>query len=150
METREIKVYRFSELPEWAKEKAINQSYLSSEYLWSEDAMFSLFDWAKAIGLQITDYSLDWGNASQCTIKYNDKNVDFDYTFNLDEDLTGYCLDYTLMIPWNKTKDIKQCIDAFIQDCVADFQYQSSEGYASEHFDANDYYFTEDGRVFNY
>ena len=149
METREIKVYRFSELSDSAKEKAINQSYLSSEYVWAEYSMGSLFAWAKEIGLEITYYSIDWGNASQCTIKYNDKYVDFDYTFNLDKDLTGYIMDYTLMIPWNKNKDPQECIEAFIQDCVADFKYQTSKGYVSEHFDANDYFFTEDGREFN-
>jgi hypothetical protein len=150
METREVKVYRFSELPEWAKEKAIEDSYLSYEYLWADDAMASLFAWAKVISLEITDYSIDWGNPSQWTIKYNDKHVDFDYTFNLDKDLTGYCMDYTLMIPWNKTKDIDECIEDFKQDCVADFEYQTTREHASQHFDANDYYFTEDGRVFNY
>ena len=150
METREIKVYRFSELPEWAKEKVIKDSYLSYEYLWSEYSMGSLFAWAKEIGLEITYYSIDWGNASQCTIKYNDKYVDFDYTFNLDKDLTGYTMDYTLMIPWNKTKDVDECIWAFLKECNADFEYQSTREYVSEHLYANDYYFTEDGNVYEY
>ena len=150
METREVKVYRFSELPEWAKEKVIENSYLSYEYLWNDDAMASLFAWARAIGLEITNYSIDWGNTSQCTIKYNDKYVDYEYEFNLDKSLTGYTMDYTLMIPWNKTKDIEECIDAFLKDCNADFEYQTTPEYVSEHLDANDYYFTEDGRVFEY
>lgn len=150
METREVKVYRFSELSSSAKEKAINESNLPHEYLWHDDAMHSLFAWAREIGLEITDYRIDWANSSQCMIKYDDRCTDYDYTFNLDKDLTGYCMDYTLMIPWNKTKDPNQCIEAFIQDCVADFEYQLTEGYISEHFDVNDYYFTEDGRVFEY
>jgi hypothetical protein len=151
MRTQEIKVdvYRFDELSEVAKEYVIANSSLVEEYFWAEDCIGSLLAWAKEIGLEITDYSIDWGNLSRCTIKYNDKYVDFDYNFDLNKSLTGYCMDDTLMNPWNETKDIDECIDAFLKACNSDFEYQSTEDYASFFFEANDYEFTEDGKVFN-
>lgn len=149
METREVKVYKFSELSESAREKAIQDSSLVNYYFFEDDAILSLMAWAKVMGLEITDYRINWGNLSQCIIKYDDKYVDYAYDFDLDKDLRGYCVDYILMETWNKTKDVDECIDAFLRDCKADFEYQSSDEYAIDHFDANDYYFTEDGQIFN-
>lgn len=150
MEIKEVKTYQFTELSESAKEKAIQDSCLVNYYFWGDDAIQSLIAWARVIGLEINDYRIDWGNTSQCKIKYDDKYVDYAYDFDLNKDLTGYCIDYVLMQTWNKTKDVDECINAFLKDCKADFEYQLTDEYAEEHFDANDYVFTENGKVFNY
>ena len=150
METREIKVYRFTELSESAKENAIADSYIIHEYLWGQEAIESLIAWAKAIGLEINDYRIDWGNPSQCTIKCNDKYVDYECSLDSNKDLISHTMSYILIKTWNKTKDVDECIYAFLKECNADFEYQFTDEYAMEHFDANDYYFTEDGKIFNY
>ena len=150
MRIAEIKVYKFDELSDEAKINAIQNSHHLDEYVWGDGAITSLFAWAKAIGLEITDYSIDWGNVSQCTIKYNDKYVDYECTIDLNKGLTGYCEDYTLGNAWNKTKDIDETIFAFLSSCNKDYEYQMTDEYNSEFFEANDYEFTEDGEVFNY
>ena len=151
MRTQKIKldIYSFNELSTAAKKYAISNSSLVQEYFWGEDCISSLLAWAKEIGLEITDYEIDWGNLSRCTIKYNDKYVDFNYNFDLNKSLTGYCMDDTLMEYWNETKDVDECINALLEACNSDFEYQGTEDYASDFFEANNYEFTEDGKVFN-
>lgn len=150
MRTKEINLYRFNELSQDAKENAMIGTNLSEEYFWEDCAINSLLSWAKEIGLEITDYTSGWYASSFGDIFFNDKHVDYDHRFDLNKDLTGYTMDYTLMIAWNKKRDVQYCIDAFLIECQRDYAYQTSIEYASEFFEANDYEFTEDGKVFNY
>lgn len=69
--------------------------------------------------------------------------------------LTGYTMDYALTNPIKEFLDkpdsrnfkdlLEDCFSAWIRDCNADVEWQSSDEYIGEHLEANDYEFEEDG-----
>lgn len=140
----ETEVYTFDELSDDAKENA--KIELVSEYFWSDDAIASLYAFADEIGIKIIDYRIDWSCAAISYVKWewiidehkNDLSV---------EELTGYCMDYPLIDEWNKTKDVDGAIDAWVNDCQKDYEYQQSDEYIIEHCEANEYEFTKEGKL---
>jgi hypothetical protein len=140
----ETEAYTFDELSDDAKEKA--KIELVSEYFWSDDAIASLYAFADEIGIKITDYSIDFSGYSHNSISWewiidehkNDLSV---------EELTGYCADYPLIDEWNKTKDVDGAIDAWVNDCQKDYEYQQSDEYMFEHCESNEYEFTKEGKL---
>jgi hypothetical protein len=70
--------------------------------------------------------------------------------------LTGYCLDDNILEPiyqfLKNPKDninfedlMKDCLESWIQACRNDYEYQQSNEYISEHLEANEYEFDEEG-----
>jgi len=140
----ETEVYTFDELSDDAKENARIQ--LVSEYFWSNDAMNSLYAFADEIGIKIIDYRIDWSCYANSYVKwewYLDEHTN-DITV---EYLTGYCMDFPLIEEWNDTKDIDSAIDAWLNDCQKDYEYQQSDEYMIEHCEANEYEFTKEGKL---
>lgn len=72
--------------------------------------------------------------------------------------LTGYCADESLFdgaryeYMFNGNKDLKDIIEAgfyqWLDDCQEDYAYQCSEEAFSEHAQANNYLFLEDGSIY--
>ena len=140
----ETEAYQFDELSNDAKENA--KIELVSEYFWAGEAMNSLYAFAEEIGIKITDYSIDWYCSAISYVKWewyldehkNDLSV---------QELTGYCMDYTLIEEWNKTKDVDDSIDAWLYNCERDYEYQQTHEYMIEHCEANEYEFTKEGKL---
>jgi hypothetical protein len=145
MKTLEITLYSFNELTEQAKEKALTNYQCETGYLWEHEAFDSLEAFFNAIGVKLTDYSIDWSNPNQSFIKYEGTpNGQF-----IKHDLTGVCFDYPLSTTWNKTKDIDQSVWALLCECKSDYEYFLSEQAYTEHCEANEIYFDEQGNIFN-
>jgi hypothetical protein len=141
MKTIEINLYSFNELTEKAKEKALNQYQSETEYFWGYEALESLKAFFNAIGVKLTDYSIDWSNPNQSFIKYEGTPTG---QF-IPSDLTGVCFDYSLTETWNKTRNVESSVWALLCECRTDYEYfLSQEGYA-EHCEANEIYFDQQG-----
>ena len=140
----ETEVYTFDELSDDAKENA--KIELVSEYFWSDAAMGSLYAFADEIGIKITNYSIDWSGFSHSSIYW--EWITDEHTNDITvEELTGYCMDFALIEQWSDTKDIDSAIDAWLNDCQKDYEYQQSDEYMVEHCEANEYEFTKEGKL---
>jgi len=73
--------------------------------------------------------------------------------------LTGYCIDDDILKPIydflkkpDKTSTLedilKDCLEEWLSACNRDYEYQFSEEAIIETIDANDYEFTEDGKIY--
>jgi hypothetical protein len=145
MKTIEITIYSFNELTEKAKQKALNQYQCETEYFWDHEAFDSLEAFFNAIGVKLTDYSIDWSNPNQSFIKYEGTPT----SQFIPLDLTGVCFDYPLASTWNKTRNVEQSIWALLIDCAGHYEHILSEEYFIEHCEANEIYFDEQGNIFN-
>jgi hypothetical protein len=141
----ETEVYTFDELSDDVKENV--KIDLMSEYFYEAEAIDSLYAFAREIGVDIINYSIDWANVWNCDIKWRWSNLDI-YKNDLTTDsLTGYCMDIPLIDEWNRTKDVDDSIDKWIRECNEDYEHQFSDEYVSEHCEANEYEFTKDGKL---
>ena len=140
----ETEVYTFDELSDDAKENA--KIELVSEYFWENEAMNSLYAFAEEIGIEITDYSIDWSCPAISYVKWEWYSDEHKNDLSVEE-LTGYCMDYPLIEEWNKTKDIDDSIDAWLYNCQRDYEYQQTDEYMIEHCESNEYEFTKEGKL---
>lgn len=153
------KLFLFSELSESAKEKVIEE-YLSTgfEYSWIEEGIESISAFLSEFGLSIESYSLStWGNSDWKVSGYDNDNFRGRKLkeFNPDHMPTGYCVDcdiwQTFHETWKDTGDVKHAfesaVDAGFSAILKDMEYQESEEYLSEFFEANEYEFTESGKI---
>lgn len=175
MKTIKIKVYQYDELSDEAKENARNEFTQNMEYYWGNEAIESLEAFLKRFNCELRDYSIDFLEPyrNQYSIKYPDfyrpsEKIAFIQS-TLDElgsynpetlkgtgecKLTGVCFDEPLIdgvrIEFNKGEtDIEELIKAGIhlweQEVKSDYESQFTDEYLSEHFEANEYEFLEDG-----
>lgn len=141
MRTIEVNVFTYNELSEDAKQNARDQ--LVSEYLWQHEAINSLKAFADEIGITIENYTIYWWYPSKSYIGW----IGTPSTKYIKEDLTGYCMDYPLTKTFNKTKDVDEAINAWLEDCCNDFDHQQTDEYMIEHCEANGYEFDEQGNL---
>lgn len=144
METIQVNIYDFNELSEKAKLKALTDYQCEAEYYWGYDSLTSLKEFMKEVGVNMTDYDIDWLNPGRSRVYYEGTP----HGQFIKEDLTGFCMDYPLTNTWNKTKSIGACIDAFLKDCANDYEYQLSEDGYNEHCNGNEIKFYEDGTIY--
>jgi hypothetical protein len=142
MRTIETTIYEYSELSEKAKENV--KTILMSEYFWANEAIESLRAFASEIDISLSDYEIDWSNS--CSRSYV-KWIGTPHSRFIKQDLTGVFSDHGLTSTWNKTRDVDECINAWLKDCWADYEHQQSEEYVLEHCNANHYEFTEEGKL---
>jgi hypothetical protein len=74
--------------------------------------------------------------------------------------LTGYCLDNALLQPiWDFIKQpkqitfkelLEQCFDAWIKACNNDIEYCNTDEFITEEIENNDYWWTNNGEIFNH
>lgn len=140
----ETEVYTFDELSDDAKENA--KIELLSEYFWADEAMDSLYAFAKEIGIKITDYSISWCG-------YGSMNVEWEWINKIHtnditvQELTGYCMDFPLIEEWNDKKDVAKAIGAWLNECQKDYEYQQTDEYMLDYCEANEYEFTKEGKL---
>ena len=168
--TVEQALYNYNELSENAKYKV--QEYL--DYPWCEDNMDSLNKFAKLFDLKIVDYSIDL-SGSFCSRSYINwrfkgdieelqyirlyKYLSNNYSDYINDkcDLTGYCMDNSLMYhligflkrPYDIsiTDLFNKCIEEFKKDYLADCEAYYKEENMIEMCNDNEYEFCEDGTL---
>lgn len=139
MRTKTINCYTFNELSDKAKDNA--KYNLCTEYVLMDDAIESLRAFAYEIGITITDYSIDAGCSGHSHIRWEGTP----HSRFIKEELTGYCMDYSLTKTWNKTRDIDECFRKLVSDIQKDYEYQWEDEYVIEMCEANGYEFDEQG-----
>ncbi len=176
MRQETINIYKFEELSDEAKEKAIEKfRYSNQEYAWSAEWRDSLNAFADKFGVYIKNWAC---NAYETPyFRFSFKNDDerenmagvrlWKYLQNNHADiiakwdecpLTGYCGDYSALyelaqfVKKPDKRDFNQLITdslhTFFKDWQNDMEYQDSDEYISEHIIANEYEFTENGSIY--
>lgn len=175
MRTEEVKVLKYEELDDRAKEKA--RSWYTADndcYGWHRENMQSLEGFAEAFNVKILDYNLGGSDNRNQHVKFElqiDDNVDamggvrlwkwFNNQFAMPDlsgqcPFTGYCFDETLLDPIRKFMQrpsagmtykelIQDCVDEFCTEYANDVDYTYSDEAVAENIIANEYEFTEDG-----
>jgi hypothetical protein len=143
MKTIEVNVYQFSELTEQAKVRALSNYQSDCEYDWSYDAIQSLKAFMNAVGVELTDYQIDWLNPRISKVRYDGTP----HGKFIKEDLTGVFSDYPLTKNWNYSKNIEYAVDCFLAEICNDYEYQLSEENYAEICESNDYWFDENGNL---
>ena len=163
METikREYTVYKFSELSEDAKDKAIEKLYdINVDYDWWD----SLEDDALQIGLKITESDIDRGsfvkgyltmdaldvanniinNHGESCGTYKTAKVYLEEYGNLSED------DYGDKDTEEIDEDFEYALlQEYLSMLVNGYEYLTSREAIIETIEANDYSFTDDGKIFS-
>jgi hypothetical protein len=161
METRQYTVYKFSELSEDGKEKAIqNLADINVDYEWWE----STYDDAENIGLKIHEFDIDRG--AYCRMTYVDSLEDViakiisDHGKDCETAKTAReyqkklkALDKLEECDYEDARD--ELRDEFLHDISEDYriilqheyEYLTAEKAIIETIEANDYDFTEDGQI---
>ncbi len=173
MRTIKTAVYKFSELSDKAKEKALQDNFNTDEYFWGKDAIKSLRKFVGYFNGELSDWNIDflepYRNSWRLDLPDDMEEDDIkDLLFSLgsfnpdtlkgkgDCKLTGYCADEDLIdgfrIAWfNGERDLRELIEAGISTweiaVKKDCEYQFSEECFAETAEANDYEFTEDGKL---
>ena len=146
MKTISINAYEYSELSDKAKLKALIDYQSDCEYSWSREAIDSLDKFMTAVGVEMTDYQLDWLCPSRSNVRYEGTP----HGQFIKESLTGVFSDYALTTTWNKTKSIELAVRAFLEDICNDYEHQLSEEGFIESCEGNEVNFDEDGNQLFY
>ena len=171
MKTVEIKLYKFSELSEEAKEKAINKLYdLNVDYEWWD----SVYDDAKNIGLKITAFDLDRNRNAEGEFILSANEVAQNILNEHGEHCETYKTAQSFMNEWQpvfnnymdethkdyesqKSEDklidienefLKSILEDYSIMLQKEYEYLTSEAAIIETIEANDYDFTEDGEMY--
>ena len=80
MRTIEVRLYKCSELSEKAKQKAKDDYAINEGYTWGHEAVMSLKKLAEHFGGKVTDWSIDWFDAS-----YSHAEFDMPYDMTVPE-----------------------------------------------------------------
>lgn len=174
MKTQTIKTYSFNELSEEVKNKVlVNYAHLGIGEWWYEDTFFS----AKEQGVRITGFDLDRGQSIDgefiwdhievadnmlmditeghplytiseqfrkerdqlCNSWEMDENGEPVNVEELDEQLDEMESQYEKDILWQYWKILRD-----------EYEYLFSDEFLTEHFESNEFEFTEDGKLYNF
>ena len=168
--TTHTTVYKFDELPEEGKRKALELLYdINVDYDWWD----SLYDDAKTIGCEIKGFDIDRG--SYCKLICSDahatallivenhgpdcdtRKLADEYLKDREKIFSEADKDEDGEIPEYPTKDFLDELDVefiralgeeYLSLLRQEYEYQTSEEAIKEMIEANDYEFTEDGKMF--
>jgi hypothetical protein len=141
MKTIEINAYEYSELSEKAKLKALTDYQSDCEYTWSREALDSLDKFMTAVGVEMTDYQLDWLCPSRSKVRYEGNP----HGRFISKNLTGEFTDEVIVSAWNKSRSIEYAVSCFLSVMQNDYEDQLSEEGFVEWADRIDLWFDEDG-----
>ena len=150
MRILETKVYKFGELDDKAKEKALQWWAEGYDYGWGGEAVDSLKAFVDLFGVRIVDYSLDYGGPSSIRLRVPDDLEDLKgnrlrtwIVNHVDAKLlkgayglTGFCFDEDLLGPVNaflKNPGKAVALEDLIKDgfyilaksVASDYEYQT-------------------------
>lgn len=168
MKTVEIKLYKFNELSEKAKEKAIEKLYYTNvDFDWWE----SVYDDAENIGLKITGFDIDRGSYCEGDFKISMHEVAANIIRDHGEGCETNKTAQKFLDEVNSLETIEgeeygegeeyenkmlELEDEFKKSLLEDYrimlskeyEYQTSKEAIIETIEANDYDFTEDGEIY--
>jgi hypothetical protein len=168
METKEIKVYKFDELSEFAKDRVLKRFW---DINVDEDWWDYIFEEAKEIGLEITRFDLHYELIEGNLIKDIDVIVQNVKKFHsgrsyLYKIIERYSDEYQELMDklektenWEDAAEIEEKIEALQKELLEDllneyfkilkdkYEYLTSEEDIAETIRANEYLFTEDGEL---
>jgi hypothetical protein len=171
MRTKTIKVYKFSELSEKAKERAKQDHAAAMGFSWGDEYLDSIKALAKHFGGTLKSWEVDWFDSVPCSpptfempemgaaeIKARLKQLG---TYNKrtgkgdgECKLTGFCADECAIDGFriahrggerDLTALMEAAYDTWLKAAQADCADQFSDEQFSENCEANDYEFYEDG-----
>jgi hypothetical protein len=157
IKTTEIKVYKFDELTDEQKQKAIEKLCdINVDFEWWQ----SVYMDAENIGLKITGFDIDRG--SYCTVELFDDlhTVILSIIREHGEDCETYktAKEFEARLIFNEDNEIEnldELEDEFLHSIGEDYriilqheyEYQTSEAAIIETIEANEYEFDEDGNI---
>lgn len=148
MRTLEIKVYKFNELPEAAKQKALDKLYdINVDHDWWEFT----YDDAKEVDIKINTFDIEFFDSA---IIVAEKIIE-----KHGEKCDTYKIAKSFYDQWHKLgedDDHDEIENEFQSDIGQDYlsmlrkeyEYRTSEKAIIETIEANDYEFTEDGEIY--
>jgi len=166
MRIKEVKLYKFNELSEDAKDKAIeNLSDINTDFDWYQ----SVYDDAKENSLlEITEFDIDYrhsikGNfinsaedSANAIIRNHGEMCDtFKTATKYLQDLSTLQGIHSIADMDNEELDTSEIDEEFLHSLLEDYlvilrkeyEYQNSREAIIENIEANDYEFTEDGKL---
>jgi hypothetical protein len=158
MQVIETIVYSFDELNDKAKERARDWYRNGLEYPWFSEVQNSLKTFCAEFGVSVLDYSI--GDARREFIKTDATNANFRglklKDFDREAMPTGFCFDsdlrYTFADEFKKHGDamsaFRDALEAFLSSVRNDIESQYLDESVDENIRANDYQFTENGKIF--
>lgn len=173
MKTVEIKVYRFDELSDEAKEKAKQDHAALWGYAWQDEALASLKALAEAFGAKLRDYEVDFFNSSHSGAKFDAPNLSRREIKKIlaglgsydpktlqghgDCKLTGFCMDEDALDGFRRAFEggesdldalLQAGFDSWLKGAQDDCKGQYEDEQFADHCEANGYEFNEDGSRF--
>lgn len=157
METVEVTIYKFDELGDDAKDMARDWLRRRTNYPWFSESIDSIRAFVEHFGGTVTDWQL--GDDYRSFVKTDLTNANFRGVkladINRDYMPTGYCLDAdlwgTFYQEFKRTSDAlyaaNQAIEAALSAVRKDIEFQYTDEAIDETLIANEYQFTEDGRI---
>lgn len=160
MELKKVAVYKFAELSDSAKVKAVAYFQNQIEYPWFKEAHASIEAFVRAFHGHILDYRI----GSDVFRSFVKTTLDESYfsdielsEFDRDRMPTGYCLDATLWATFydelKKTGDgfnaFQEAIHSALCDIDSDVEYHYSREHIEELIEINSYEFEADGSLFS-
>ena len=175
MRTIEKNIYKFNELSDEAKEKAISKFMENESYFWGDDAIRSLEGFINHFCGKLNDYEIDWLEPYSNNIRFELSEGKFSggelrmviesmgsydpktLKGHGDCKFTGYIMDEPLTDGarkafFNGERDIRELIEAGIKEwqiaTQADAEYQYSSANFEELCESNEWEFYVDGSIF--
>lgn len=119
MKTIEIQLFKFDELPDNAKEKALREYYhWNVNFDWWD----SIYEDAKNVGIKITSFDIDRGNYCKIEFKYDAESICQRILMEHREGCETYKI--ALKFLWDYCELIKKYSDGIKIDVVTDDNYQ--------------------------
>jgi len=153
-----INAYSFNELEGKAKDKARQHYYENINYFWGDEHLEGIKRFLELFNIRLVNWAYDEYHAdfetdiNDCKFQnLSKKRVNaLIKSFNV-----SYCADETLIIAFNESYSehgsIKLAIEYALQqsgnDLKTDIAYHYTDEYMNQYFDANEYFFTQDGKV---
>jgi len=155
MKTVEIKLYKFNELTDDIQKKVIEDWRYNNEYVWIDDDIDIIKQFAQDFNITIEDYELS--PYSYSYIKYDTSTLDTDIDIHSlkskkdDNYLYGFMLEEykkQLKYTFDKEYSFNQAIECAKIYIIKEMEYQDSDEYIEELITMNEYDFTEDGGIY--
>jgi hypothetical protein len=160
MQTKTYNVYKYDELTDEQKEKAIANLYdINVEYDWWE----SCYEDARMIGLEITSFDLDRNrhatgkfikDAEYCQYKISQEHGEKTETYKTSREFTKERAQLDVNA-YDYDEKLEELENDFLQSLLEDYsimlqnesEYLTTREAIEETIRANDYNFTEDGEI---
>lgn len=153
-----INAYSFNELEGKAKDKARDYYYQNIKYFWDDEHLEGVKRFLELFNIRLVNWAYDEYHAdfetdiNDCKFQnLSKKRVNaLVKSFNV-----SYCADETLIIAFNesygKHGSVKLAIEYALEQSSNDLKTDIAHHYTDEsmadYFDANEYFFTQDGKV---